>query len=1215
MNIVCGIQHPQTNWDKAHPAPPEESGALEAPWLVNIYGNGKRCQGVVLSSWWILTAANCFLLMQPSHVELTGSHGRFATKTVSQFVSHRGFSPWDTAPSNDLGLILLGQPIDLRKQDMWPACLIQKQQPYDTQEECRILERGQHGSIRWLLKEMAVHSLVTSECATHWPDISKSWNLCVSREVSNITDCMMPVGSPVICHDPVSGHWEVMAIVSKSLHNCTAPILASQILPHLKWLQQEGAVKNHLHPNLEDNKTTPGELSSSAAKLLSSTAPSNAMSKTEGELSSTAGQPVTFPTGMVFKPPTQTPLSTPTTAVHTPTKALQVPVMLPVAEQASGVSQTIGPVSTLETFTTKPPLLETTLTTKPSALETMTTEPSSPKATKPLNIIPKTSEHSTLASSSTPSPAANHVILIPPPTIQTSSRVTPTTRQSLPQTTTPPHVAHSTTIHLSLASSTTRQSTKTAREASSLVSSTPEQQSSASPTTLVKSTTAQQSSATPWQLSAAPWQSFAAPQLSSTPQQSTMPQQSSTTPQQLSTTLQLSSVVSSTTKQTSVIPTTRHSPEASTTVGQPHVVIIAAATPRQSNPLPSPETLTSPPTAAPSPTPAHDVNQGAPVHFIVAGPQFPKSKREANPPPSPSLPLLVPSTAAIPIIPSLQFPVRVTVKQCEMGLAWNTNSHTYQLNKMAILMDHKVGCGLRPDFVPKCPGCSEAEMGEFPWVVSLKMPIQHLCAGSILNPWWILTSANCANLIKNSEALALVQAGLVDVPKAMYSVQIHQALIHPDWLEQKDLHNLGLLLLEEPLEFGPLVAPVCLSDKTDMIDDFRKCWLPVWTVLEGGSTVLLRHPLDILSISSCNQPGEQLSNAIFCIKAQMGQEGVCKGNMGSPLICPDPQGGAWLQLGVLSSFDEACSRPYIFSRLPYYLPWLERTTKAAGHHYNLTAPWEHLGPRKHLRLLQKPETLVAWISAQLSLPWQVLIATCENQSCGGSILNHYWVLTTAQCIRQADPGSTAIFVRLTHPKGHAKGIRIAGIYPYEDIAQYRGGYSVALLLLQEPITFDQHVAPITFSPKESWDSCKVMGLQMMQSGEVGADPSAYQVKVLMPSDCAKEHPGVNPAMYCVVRNSSTYLPGAAVGEGAALLCHLEAKSITWSQVGLMSEPFPGSQMVVLSSSITSYVDWMEETSKQAKHLLSLPRGRAAACGPMSWVLLLILSLFGEVELG
>lgn len=77
---------------------------------------------------------------------------------------------------------------------------------------------------------------------------------------------------------------------------------------------------------------------------------------------------------------------------------------------------------------------------------------------------------------------------------------------------------------------------------------------------------------------------------------------------------------------------------------------------------------------------------------------------------------------------------------------------------------------------------------------------------------------------------------------------------------------------------------------------------------------------------------------------------------------------------------------------------------------------------------------------------------------------------------------------LTHPKGHVKGIPVAGIYPYENASsQYTlsGDYSVALLLLQKPIAFGKHITRMAFAPKKSWDSCKVMGLQMLQPGMPG----------------------------------------------------------------------------------------------------------------------------------
>ncbi|XP_066468804.1 serine protease 53-like [Tiliqua scincoides] len=793
--LVCRVPLHSSNWKEAHIQVPEQNENLVAPWLVKVFGNGKICQGVILSNWWVLTAASCFLLMKPSHVELIGIHGRFSTITVSQTVSHRGFSSWDAAPNSDLGLVLLAQPIDLRREDVWPVCVPHRQESPDVLVHCNIFERSQNRPKKWLLNRIMVHILV-------------------------------PIGSPVICRDPAREQWELVGIVSQSLQDCTAPVLATQVVPHHQWLWKEGAVVNHFQP----------------------------------------------------------------------------------------------------------------------------------------------------------------------------------------------------------------QHTKTA--------------------------------------------------------------------------------------------------------------------------------------------------------------------------------------SAIHRTSSLESPVWVTMEQCEMGLAWNSNSHTYRLNKMAILMDHRVGCGLRPGFVPKCPSCSEAEVGEFPWIVSLKLSIRHICAGSILNPRWILTTANCANLIKNSEALALAQAGLADVSEEMHSIPIRQALTHPHWLASNVLHNVGLLQLEKPLDMGPLIAPTCLLNKANMIGDFKDCWLPGWTVLEGGLTILLRYPLDTLSISNCNPFREQHSSAIFCMKAQRGQKGACKGDVGSPLICRDPQSGAWLQLGVLSSFDEACSRPYVFNSLPHYLPWLENTTRTAGHHDNLTLPWEWQNPTKHLRVLQEPETLIKQISAHFSLPWQVLIATCGNRSCVGSILDRYWVLTTGQCVQEVDPANTAVFVGLAHPSGQVQGIRVAAIYPHERVLQYSltGGYTMALLLLQKPISFDQHVSSMSFSQMKSWDSCKVMGLQLLQSGEVETDHSVYQVKVLSASECAKELPGVNPNVYCLVRHTTGHKPAATVGEGAALLCRLEAKNTTWSQVGLINTPFPGSQPVVLSSSITSYVNWMEETSKQAKHILSLTSGKAAY-SPSSWMVLLLWSLFGATELG
>ncbi|XP_070592230.1 serine protease 52-like [Erythrolamprus reginae] len=258
----------QPNTDKDEHS--EHSNSSKVPWLVNIYGNGRRCQGVILSSWWVLTAANCFLLMNPSQVELTGSHGRFSTNTVSQFLLHRGFSAWNTAPNNDLGLILLGQPADLRRQDMWPACIPKEQKPYDITEECRILEQSNNETTKLFLKITIVESLNVLECSKHWLGSTNEGNLCVERKnPPKHVDCKVPVGTPVVCSDPGTSDWEVMGIVSQSLHNCSGPILAAQVLTHLKWLKQERSLENPLQQELPS--AIPEIISQTMNKTLSAT--------------------------------------------------------------------------------------------------------------------------------------------------------------------------------------------------------------------------------------------------------------------------------------------------------------------------------------------------------------------------------------------------------------------------------------------------------------------------------------------------------------------------------------------------------------------------------------------------------------------------------------------------------------------------------------------------------------------------------------------------------------------------------------------------------------------------------------------------------------------------------------------------------------------------------------------------------------------------------
>lgn len=57
-------------------------------------------------------------------------------------------------------------------------------------------------------------------------------------------------------------------------------------------------------------------------------------------------------------------------------------------------------------------------------------------------------------------------------------------------------------------------------------------------------------------------------------------------------------------------------------------------------------------------------------------------------------------------------------------------------------------CGERPVFergaqYSRIIGGMEAEVGEFPWQVSIQARNEHFCGGAIISEWWIVSAAHC----------------------------------------------------------------------------------------------------------------------------------------------------------------------------------------------------------------------------------------------------------------------------------------------------------------------------------------------------------------------------------------------------------------------------------------------------------------------------------------
>ncbi|XP_051823850.1 uncharacterized protein LOC127542365 isoform X2 [Antechinus flavipes] len=529
-------------------------------------------------------------------------------------------------------------------------------------------------------------------------------------------------------------------------------------------------------------------------------------------------------------------------------------------------------------------------------------------------------------------------------------------------------------------------------------------------------------------------------------------------------------------------------------------------------------------------------------------------------------------------------PLRVTLDQCLLGLGWRSSFQAYWLFQTALSSEQgPAECGARPGFAARCPTCWEAEEGEFPWVVSLQFSLSHFCSGSILNEWWVLTTASCANFIRNSEALAQVQAGVTDLEDQVRAqlVGIHRVL---PYFGLEGPTGLGLILLKEPLRFQPRTLAVCLEEpsKRPAIQPRRHlhdCWVPGWTLIEGNLVTMQKRRLDVVEVSNCARFWPIESSMAFCVEAKkVTGQSSCKGDLGAPLMCrpkPHPEDAPWVQMGVLTAFDETCTRPYVFSRIHPFSLWLKASTKSQH------PPWVQTAPRPTLSSLLQPEALVNRISLSFATPWQALIVTCDSRLCGGSILSPSWILTSAHCIRHMRTENMAVFLGLPQPGGNMTVARVSSVVLHERYQLVDGvpWNDLALVLLQKPLGSSQPLAPVGHVDDVNKAECWLTGPRELREGETDRNPQALHVQVKDALSCARHLPGsIRNSVLCLAPWVPEYQVALdLMGPGSALLCRSRGKNGTWRQTGLTS-------IRSLTFLLAPYFPWISKTSSaQADH--------------------------------
>ncbi|XP_011187217.1 serine protease persephone [Zeugodacus cucurbitae] len=244
---------------------------------------------------------------------------------------------------------------------------------------------------------------------------------------------------------------------------------------------------------------------------------------------------------------------------------------------------------------------------------------------------------------------------------------------------------------------------------------------------------------------------------------------------------------------------------------------------------------------------------------------------------------------------------------------------------------------LQHNMIPYTPEGSAAAPGEFPYMALIghqkeNDTVVFLCSGALIDKRFVITAAHC---IKNGKP-SVVRLGVTNLDdpaqsNGMVELKIKALHVHPNYTLTSAYNDIGLVELENDVNYSSLVYPVCLFTAAAIPLNNTELYSTRWGV--NGQNIVGAIHMRILPIPLCRDAYSKFANRLFADGIRTTQLCAHKVNQlrdecavaTGPMVLVEDVGLNKYRLVGIDSFGIRCRShvPDVLTRISEYLDFIE----------------------------------------------------------------------------------------------------------------------------------------------------------------------------------------------------------------------------------------------------------------------------------------------------